>query len=331
MKKFIYIILTFLVCLTLSSSTYIVPIDHIEYYEVKVDPRKDGTLDMQMQITWKVLDDDSEGPLEWVMIGIPNYHVDELVATSTNIKKIKYYADNGSYIRLDFKRAYKEGETLSFSFTFHQSYMYQFDDNYCYYDYNPGWFEEIKVDKSVVLWNKTGIIEDNSESISGDYLKWEHQLDYGQRIKVDVKYNVDYFSGLNKEKQYTDEYLTPLNKLMIICIIMAFIGFFGFLIYSSLKARDPYMTNRGFCGGYVNYYLGYRRGYYSTRVSRSGHVIANPYVNSSGSGHSSGGGGCACACACACAGGGRAGCSRKDFYKAKVKETSLEKALIKKD
>ena len=26
-----------------------------------------------------------------------------------------------------------------------------------------------------------------------------------------------------------------------------------------------------------------------------------------------GGGGCACACACACAGGGRAGCSRKDF------------------
>ena len=34
-------------------------------------------------------------------------------------------------------------------------------------------------------------------------------------------------------------------------------------------------------------------------------------INSSGSGV--GGGGCACACACACAGGGRAGCSRKDF------------------
>ena len=39
-------------------------------------------------------------------------------------------------------------------------------------------------------------------------------------------------------------------------------------------------------------------------------------IKSSGSGHGRGyhGGGCACACACACAGGGRAGCSTKDFY-----------------
>ncbi|MCR5223362.1 MAG: zinc ribbon domain-containing protein [Lachnospiraceae bacterium] len=34
---------------------------------------------------------------------------------------------------------------------------------------------------------------------------------------------------------------------------------------------------------------------------------------------------CACACACACAGGGRAGCSTKDFYKTNLRLSSLRK------
>ena len=35
---------------------------------------------------------------------------------------------------------------------------------------------------------------------------------------------------------------------------------------------------------------------------------------------------CACACACACAGGGRAGCTTKDFYNTNLKLTALSKA-----
>ena len=36
---------------------------------------------------------------------------------------------------------------------------------------------------------------------------------------------------------------------------------------------------------------------------------------------------CACACACACAGGGRAGCTTKDFYNTNLKLTALARAL----
>ncbi|MCR5300819.1 MAG: zinc ribbon domain-containing protein [Lachnospiraceae bacterium] len=36
---------------------------------------------------------------------------------------------------------------------------------------------------------------------------------------------------------------------------------------------------------------------------------------------------CACACACACAGGGRAGCTTKDFYNTDLKLSALAKAL----
>ena len=40
---------------------------------------------------------------------------------------------------------------------------------------------------------------------------------------------------------------------------------------------------------------------------------------------------CACACACACAGGGRAGCTMKDFYNTNLKLKALSKALGIKD
>ena len=62
--------------------------------------------------------------------------------------------------------------------------------------------------------------------------------------------------------------------------------------------------------------------------------VPNPhYHRSSSSGRSSGGhhsscvhSSCACACACACAGGGRAGCTTKDFYNTNLKLTAIAKA-----
>ena len=59
--------------------------------------------------------------------------------------------------------------------------------------------------------------------------------------------------------------------------------------------------------------------------------VPNPHYRapsrSSGSHHSScAHSSCACACACACAGGGRAGCTMKDFYNTNLKLTALAKA-----
>ena len=82
------------------------PLDRIDYYEIKIDPRNDATLDMHFKLTWTVLDSDYDGPLEWIKIGIPNYHVDEIVGISKNIDTIKYYAEGGSYIRIDLDKRY---------------------------------------------------------------------------------------------------------------------------------------------------------------------------------------------------------------------------------
>ena len=120
-------------------------LDYINLYEVVVDPRNDGTLDISIHLNWEVLDSTSEGPLEWVKIGIPNKYVDEIEAATNNISKIKYYSDNGSYIRIDFSKKYHANEVVDFAFKFHISRMYKLNDDSCYYDYNPGWFEEIKI------------------------------------------------------------------------------------------------------------------------------------------------------------------------------------------
>lgn len=107
-------------------------LDRIEDYEITVDVRNDGTLDMKYHIVWKVLDSTSEGPLEWVKIGIPNKKIDNIRALSDTIKSIRLYEElNGSYIRIDFDRAYMENEIIQFDFSFHQSYMYTINGNKC--------------------------------------------------------------------------------------------------------------------------------------------------------------------------------------------------------
>jgi len=62
-------------------------------------------------------------------------------------------------------------------------------------------------------------------------------------------------------------------------------------------------------------------------------VVRTPIVTHSSGHHSSGHhsscahSSCACACACACAGGGRAGCTNKDFYKTELKMKHINKAV----
>lgn len=97
---------------------------------------------------------------------------------------------------------------------------------------------------------------------------------------------------------------------MIVVIIL-------YVVYC--KTQDPYLYERGFCGRryYHNnlwYHYIYRpRRYRSNGYNSKGVKVVNPAPNpnqgsTGGSLH-----GCACACACAC--GGRAGCSKKEFYK----------------
>lgn len=260
-------------------------LDEIQYYEIKVDVRQDGTLDIRYAIVWEVLSDKNGiEPVSWVDVGIPNEHVDQIQILTDNIKSAEYSSKSGgSYVRIDFKEKYYEGEVISFEFSIHQSYMYLLDErNTVRYSFTPGWFEDIEIDNLQIEWAiKDGftINETDSNEQSSTYYIWSYQnLAEGEKVTANVKYNSAGFY-VDENMQYKEG--SDGGELLIGLIIVIIIV----LIVIAVISSDGYGGGRGYGGGV--------------------------YVHSSCA-HSS----CAnsCACACACAGGGRAGCSVKNFY-----------------
>ena len=310
-KKYILcsIVLIVLAILTFNTKTYAADLDLIENYVVTVDPRmNDGSLDIIYEITWKVLDSTTEGPLTWVKIGTPNEGFDNVTALTNNIKSIKKY--NGSYVRIDFNKSYKAGEVLTFKYSIHQSYMYKISWGKCVYEFTPAWFTDAKVNNMTVKWNNDLVKSSNTKSIEDCYLTWNKKyMSKGSKIKVKVKYDKGAFSALNANKQKSDAPKSYSNSVFsmdtvysfiyLVVIIVACIGRFG---------GGGYYGHRGFYGGY-------------------GPRIGGGCVRSSCACASS----CASSCACACAGSGRAGCSKKDFYGTNLTSNKIKKVMKKEE
>ena len=281
------------------------PLDEIQDYTIKIHMRSDGTMDIRYRIEWTILDSTSEGPLTWVKIGNPNKHVDEIVPLSQNIKKIDYMSDNGSYIRVDFDREYHAGETIVFEYTIHQSYMYiiENDSHICRYSFTPGWFEEIEVKNITIMWSDENVIESTAHKHEDGYLIWNSSLGMGERLNASVKYNLDAFTT-NENEQYTEESGdgSALGWIILVIIIILVVIFIIALLF------DDYDSGSGFGGGYRS----------STYVHTHSSCVRSSCACVS-----------SCACACACAGGGRAGCSKKDFYGTNLRTEELKKVLNK--
>ena len=284
------------------------PLDEIEDYTIRVSMRQDGTMNITYHIEWKVLDSVSEGPLEWVKIGVPNKHIDEIEATSPNISKIGYMNEGGSYVRIDLDRKYQEGEVVKLDFSIHQSYMYVIDDDahLCRYSFTPGWFDAIDVKHIKIMWKNDNVIESSAQKDDDGYLIWEASLRAGERLNASVEYNLDVFDT-NKDQQFQDDHTNASDvALPILCVGAIFVAVFFVLLFFE---DDDYSDHSGFRGG--GYHTHYH--YHSSGYARRSCACASH-----------------CACACACAGGGRAGCTVKDFYKSRgsSQETSADEVQI---
>lgn len=317
-KKLLLIFFIFTLVILFCNDCFARDLDQINKYYITVDTRNDGTLDMSYYIEWEVLDSTSEGPLSWVKIGIPNSNVDSIKTTSSEIKSIRYYEDNGAYIRIDFKKDYNAGDIIKFEFSFHQKYMYELDYSYCRYSFTPGWFNDISVKDLKIYWNAENVISSTAEETNSDnYLVWSGRLAKGAKLNAKIEYPKSAFKTLNENQQFSNADTKYSNNnsnenfdsntiFMIIFFIIVFI-----YMISSFSGTG-YNRHSGY--GY-----GYRRPYYHHHHHHSSHRSST----SSRSCVSS------CACACACAGGGRAGCSKKDFYGTNLRTNNIKKALKK--
>ncbi len=269
------------------------PLDEIEKERIWIETRADGSLNISYYLEWTVLDSTSEGPLSWVKVGIPNEYVEGLAAKSSSIDKISYYGQGGEYVRLDLDREYVAGETVTLEFSIHQHRMYKMDGGNYQFQFTPGWFDDISVKELTIGWKYDQNTESDmqfSEEIDG-YTVTEKNLAPGEKVSVTVYYPQSQYSF---QDDYTKKASSPAGIFVVILVLA---GILGPLAYAALlfgrrkgaRPKDRYEKHRGLGSMYAA-----RR--------------------KTGRGHHGRGGGCACACACACAGGGRAGCSRKDFY-----------------
>lgn len=172
-------------------------LDEIERYDLVVTPNTaDGSLDIVATLDWKVLD---QGPVEWVQIGIPNGSVTNLTAKTTTIDHMNF---DSSYVYIYFDRGYQDGETIHFSYSWTQSYMYQLNGSAVSFNYTPGWFDEACVDEMSVTWNTvagasgtfdasvaggTSVWLDNTAA-DGTYSVTASDLEHGTRVSLNASY-----------------------------------------------------------------------------------------------------------------------------------------------
>lgn len=283
--------------------TALADLDVIENYFVTVDVRQDASADITYQVEWKVLDSTKEGPLEWVKIGIANTHADGLTKLTDNISSLRVTGSGGeAYVRVDLDRKYYAGETVTFAFKIHQSWLCTKLEGQYHFKFGPGWFNELEVNRFVLRWNRQGVAEASPEPKELDgYYYWEGRLKKREKGVVTVRYDESTLTPATYAADETDD-----DSVLMGLIALLIIGTFIFYVFYSIRSA-------------------YRRGF---RGSGSRPVVITHVPHSSHS-HYRGGGGssCACACACACAGGGRAGCSAKNLYGAKYDPEKMKRAL----
>jgi len=359
-------------------------LDRILDYEITIDVNQDGTLKMIYHFDWKVLDSTSEGPLEWVKIGIPNNKYVSMKALTDNIKKIGYLSDGGSYARIDLDRKYKKDEVVTFEFELVQDYTYQmnkFVEGETVYEVTPGWFPDCRIDKMVIRWKADKVLRTDpaADQVNGYYVWTKTELSKGEKFPVQLVYSNDAYS-FSVDKEIKDESSDDGIAVLIACLVIFGSALFLIVIgvwagtYSSTanlgtekkitRTKVVYYPSCPGCGGTrpdganncpycgrsfiqseevikeedipkedkklrkiaddgLYPFVSSPNTYMRVHVT---HVpVSRPVATRSSCAHSS----CACACACACAGGGRAGCSTKDFYNTNLKLKQLERKQLR--
>ena len=322
-------------------------LDEISRYDLTVTPQDDGTLAITAAVDWKVLDSTSEGPLSWVQIGIPNEKATDVKALTGTISQIE---TDGTYLRITFDREYQAGETVHFSYSWVQGYLYTLgSDGSVSYDYTPGWFDSANVDEMSITWMTTSVapthaaatgaasFTEPASGTAGSYVASQADMAHGQQMSVQFTYPrwPGALSADSSAEAYTGEtynggsYDTEDDSDAGIGAAVFFLIFWAIVLLVILRSATSY--SGGFYPTYV--YVGglyYPKGpdgrprpgsqgvHTPPPSARAGGFGGMGGGSSFGGGAGRGGGGCACAsscaCACACAGGGRAGCSAKNLY-----------------
>lgn len=321
-------------------------IDRINKYYITVEPRNDATLDITYDIEWEILDK-NETYLDVVKIGVPNEYYDSVRVLTSNIAKIEKDKTNPAILLVYFRNPDDGVRKIDFKFSIHQKNICTVNNDVVRYSFTPGWFDEIEVKDIKVFWNAKGVqTADSSETNSDGYYVWGDKLKKGEKLNVNLTYPK---SNFKITKSSTKVKVIPITDDDITKTINQFSSAFNLPIFGSafgMGSVDQIMNSMYslirlgfmlvvFCivfavisavlslGRGYDSHRGYGYGYRYRRYWDDDFMSNSRFGSSSSFSGKIGGRGCACACA----GGGRAGCSKKDFYGTNIKTINLKNIL----
>ena len=239
-------------------------LDEILNYEITITPNvEDASLDIVYDITWKVLDSTTQGPLTWVQIGTPNefFTAD---AISENISSINKYRN--TYVRIDFKKKYYKDDVVRFQYKIHNKNVSYFEDGKYVFDFTPAWFTDAKVDHIKINWLAEGVKYYSPSNIQfgdNDYIILEKEnLKKGKKVNIKLEYEENYFKNAIKYNKLGKEKTSEHNIYSMLWILIpAILPFLGiFLLFDFIASfRYDYQQNRGFRSRTFRHYSRPRR------------------------------------------------------------------------
>ena len=224
------------------------------------------------------------------------------------------------------------------------------EDGNADYSFTPGWFDDLCVDELTIRWVALDGIQADNDSQDGNYLVWNFgPLDHGESATVHVSVPAQTAQNYSPDAAATDSemYYDDSDRVLVFFFVLLLVIIVIARITVSVS-RTNGVWNGGFGEDDPDDWYWYSNGHTHIHVARNlpppegYHRVPPPANFKAGGGKTRGGGAgrrsggsdhsnhssCACACACvsscacacACAGGGRAGCSAKNFYKITVKK-----------
>ncbi len=320
-------------------------LDRIDAYTVTVDPRPDGSADITYDIDWQVIGGSADDALSWVRIGLANDEVDEFEnLTPDTVSGVRHVSDSsGSFAHVTFVRRYYapdhaaatgQQSQVHFAFQVHQSGLYTLaSSGEATYLFTPGWFDDLCVEQLTIRWKASDGMTADTDTLEDGYYIWTFgPMAHGEKATVQVRVPAgdaaayDPGTAMVPTDDGDDMVFLALGAVFLILL-------FSLALYWERTARARWRG--GFGRGDALFYTN------GTRTIRlapgavppagfrpapppSDFTAGGGSFRGGGAGRRGGGGGCACACAsscacaCACAGGGRAGCSVKNFYRVEL-------------
>ena len=210
-------------------------IQRIENMVIIVEPRmKDGTLDVQYEITVKVLEDWGDKPLTRVSVMAPGLHFDQVTALSGNIQKISIDRQKGR-VQIEFKKGYYKGESVTFKYSLHQKSIGIVSGNIYRFEFQSPLLTT-KIDNLIIKWKADYVQESDCHSQDENYLIWQQEnVQPKQRVNANLRYHKSDFKSVSKgKKQLNNIRLNRRNRGIIGLVVILISAFICFLAWQAI-------------------------------------------------------------------------------------------------